>query len=94
VVEIAGRLSGEGVEPDAVDRALKPLLTAIEEQRRSNAYWLTSVCAQCQRDPRRIEWARTMVDDFRAVTAGDLLPLAKEYLEPAALREIRVLPVE
>jgi hypothetical protein len=35
-----------------------------------------------------------MVDDFRAVTAGDLLPLAKESLEPAALREIRVLPVE
>jgi zinc protease len=94
VVEIARKLAGEGIDPDAVDRALKPLLTAIDEQRRSNAYWLTTVCAACQRDPRRIEWARTMVDDFKAVTAGDLIPLAKQYLDPAALREIRVLPVE
>ena len=94
IVAIARQLSTDAVVPDALDRALKPLLTAIDEQRRSNAYWVSTVCATCQRDPRRLDWARTMVADFKSVTAADLTPLAKQYLDPAAIREIRVLPSE
>jgi zinc protease len=90
---LASRLSEKGVEPDELDRALKPLLNAIEEQRRNNSYWLTTVCATCQRDPRRLAWARTMIPDFKAVTEADLDQLAKEYLQPAVIREVRVLPV-
>jgi zinc protease len=94
IVSIARQLSTDPIVPDALDRALKPLLTAIDEQRRSNAYWVSTVCATCQRDPRRLDWARTMVADFKSVTAADLTPLAKQYLDPAAIREVRVLPVE
>lgn len=91
---IAEDLSTRGVTPDELDRALKPLLAALAEQRRSNAYWLTTVCALAQRDPRRLEWARSMVTDFESITAPELSELARTYLRPDAIREVRVLPVE
>ncbi len=93
VRDIAARLQQEGVTPDDVERAKKPLLAAVEDQRRSNTYWLTTVAATSQRDPRRLDWARSLVSDFQAVTREELDTLARQYLDPAALREIRVLPV-
>lgn len=93
VRDIAARLQQEGVSPDDVERAKKPLLAAIEDQRRTNAYWLTTVAATSQRDPRRLDWARSLVSDFQSVTESELDALAGQYLNPAALREIRVLPV-
>ncbi|MGI8605216.1 MAG: M16 family metallopeptidase [Verrucomicrobiales bacterium] len=93
VREIAAALSADGVQPDEVDRALKPLLNAIEEQRRNNVYWLTTVCGICQRDPRRLDWARTLISDFKSVTKPDLDAVAKEYLAPPAVREVRLIPL-
>ncbi len=93
VEAIATQLTAEGVKPDDVDRAIKPLLTALQDQRRSNAYWLTTVCANCQTHPNRLEWARTLVDDFKSITAPELGTLAREYLKPAARREARILPI-
>ncbi len=94
VRELAADLSAGGVTADELDRSLKPLLAALAEQRRSNVYWLTTVCATAQRDPRRLDWARTLTDDFASITAPELTELARTYLQPAALREARVLPVE
>lgn len=93
IKEIAGRLQQDGVTPDDVERAKKPLLAAIEDQRRNNTYWLATVVASSQRDPRRLEWARSMVADFQAVTKPELDALARRYLDPAAVREMSVLPV-
>jgi zinc protease len=91
--EIAATLQKDGVTADDVERAKKPLLAAIEDQRRNNTYWLSTVVATAQRDPRRLDWARSMVADFQAVTQPELDALARQYLDPAVVREIRVLPV-
>lgn len=90
--DLAAQLQKTGVTPDDVERAKKPLLAALEDQRRSNMYWLTSVVATAQREPRRIDWARSMLSDFQSVTEPDLDALATQYLDPAAIRLIRVLP--
>jgi zinc protease len=91
--DIAATLHRDGVTPDDVDRAKKPLLAAIEDQRRSNTYWLGTVVATAAREPHRLDWARTLVSDFQAVTEPDLDALASTFLNPEAIREIRVLPV-
>ncbi len=91
--EIAASLHREGVTDDDVERAKKPLLAAIEDQRRNNTYWLATVVATSQRDARRLDWARSMVSDFQSVVTSDLNTLAAQYLDPAAIREIHILPV-
>lgn len=93
VEQIAQKIVAEGVTTDDVERAIKPLLTAIEEQRRSNAYWLTTVCANAQAHPQRLDWARSMVADFQSVNEADLDTLARQYLQPDAVREAVVVPV-
>ncbi len=92
VREIATALQKNGVSADALQRARLPLLAAIEDQRRTNAYWLGTVVATGQRDPRRLDWARSLSADFQAVTAADVTALARLYLNPAAVREMCLLP--
>ena len=92
VREIADEVNANGVTQDQLDRALKPLLNAIEEQRRNNIYWLTTVVSTSQSQPRRLDWARSMIDDFKSVTTADLNALAKEYVKKDAMREVFALP--
>ncbi|MDB6133807.1 MAG: peptidase [Verrucomicrobiales bacterium] len=80
VRELADKLAKEGATDDELDRARKPLLTALDEQRRNNAYWLGTVVAPGQSQPQRLDWARTMVEDFKSVKLEDLNALAKKYL--------------
>lgn len=80
VLELGAKLAKEGASADELDRARKPLLTALEEQRRNNAYWLGTVVSPSQSQPQRLDWARSMVDDFNSATLADLNALAKQYL--------------
>jgi zinc protease len=91
--DIAATLQETGLSADDVERAKKPLLAAIQEQRRSNTYWLSTVLSAAPRDPRRLEWARSLVTDFQSVSEPELEALAARFLLPEAIREIRVLPV-
>ncbi len=81
VRDLADKLSKDGATADELDRARKPLLTALEEQRRNNAYWLTTVVAPSQSQPQRLDWSRSMVEDFTSATLADLNALAKQYLK-------------
>ncbi len=80
VRDLADKLAREGATADELDRARKPLLNALEEQRRNNNYWLGTVVAPSQSQPQRLDWARSMVDDFSSATLEDLNALAKKYL--------------
>jgi zinc protease len=81
VRDLADKLSREGATADELDRARKPLLTALEEQRRNNTYWLSTVVAASQSQPQRLDWSRSMVEDFTSATLADLNALAKQYLK-------------
>ena len=81
VRDLADTLAKTGPTADELERARKPLLTALQEQRRNNAYWLTTVVTPSQSQPQRLDWARTMVEDFTSATLADLKTLAQQYLK-------------
>ena len=42
---------------------------------------LTTVVAPSQSQPQRLDWSRSMVEDFTSATLADLNALAKQYLK-------------
>ena len=82
VTEIGRELSrGDGITPDELDRALKPILVSLEEMLRTNSYWIHNALASSQENPKRIEWARQLLDDIKATTVAEVNALAAEFLK-------------
>jgi zinc protease len=92
VLRVAGDLQREGVTPDELERAKRPLLTSVREAVRTNSYWLGSVLAECQEYPQRLDWARTILTDYPAMTKADMDALAKAYLAPGKAFQVIVVP--
>ena len=42
---------------------------------------LTTVVAPSQSQPQRLDWSRSIVEDFTSATLADLNALAKQYLK-------------
>ena len=81
VGEIAKELSsGSSITQDELERAKKPNIVQIEEMRRTNGYWLSSVMEASQEYPQRLEWARHFVEDYKAITLEEVNAMAKEFL--------------
>ena len=80
VKAIAKNLAQNGVSGDERIRALDPILTSIKEYRQTNGYWLNSVMTGSGRAAQQLEWARSFVDDYGAITKEDLTDLAETYL--------------
>lgn len=89
---VAASLQTGGVPEEELVRAKQPVLTALRESARTNAYWLNAVFAAAQEFPDKIDWSRTRYSDTESVTAGELTALAKEYLDPAHASEFIVRP--
>lgn len=89
--EIAAELAAKGANADELDRARKPLLTAMEEQQRNNSWWLATIVAPCQSRPERLDWARSMIGDYTSINLDDLNKLAAEYLKAEAATAVTVV---
>ena len=70
--DLADKLAAEGVSADDLDRALKPTLSQIEKSKRDNKYWLGTVLAQSQADPKRVELIRGRDADLKTITADEI----------------------
>jgi len=92
VKEIVADLVAQGISNEELRRAVDPILTGLKDLRRSNAYWLNSVLASASRHPQQIEWSRTILDDYAAVTAAELFVLAKKYLHNDQAAVITIVP--
>jgi zinc protease len=82
ILKIAGDLQRNGVTPDELERAKRPLLTSVREAVSTNPYWLGAVLEDCQEYPQRLDWARTILEDYPAMTKPDMDASAKAYLAP------------
>ena len=89
--EIAAELAAKGANADELDRARKPLLTAMEEQQRNNTWWLNTIVGPCQSRPERIEWARSMIGDYTSISLDDLNKLAAQYLKADAATAVSII---
>jgi zinc protease len=95
IVEKLGTdLGGGEVGEDELERALKPLLTSIDQQLRSNTYWLQTVVLDCQERPEKLAWAKSMKSDYQSVTAAEVTALAKEYLKSGLAVKATVIAKE
>ncbi|MBL9130584.1 MAG: insulinase family protein [Verrucomicrobiaceae bacterium] len=79
-VEIADKLATGEITDDEFERAYKPMVAQIEQQRRDNRYWSSTVLRCSQEHPQRLDWSRTFVSDITGIKKSDLIPLAKKYL--------------
>jgi zinc protease len=90
---VGADIAKNGVKQDEFDRAMKPMMEEVVQMRRSNNYWVRKVLSSSQEYPVRLEWARNMTDDLKSITIADVNALAKQYLLPDSIVDIRVQPV-
>jgi len=89
---IADDLVKNGVTADELERAKKPILTALRESARTNAYWLGAVLGSAQEFPQRLDWCRTRYTDNEGITIAELNSLAKKYLSSDQAFRVIVVP--
>ena len=78
-LDIAKGIS-QGITEDEFQRAREPQLQQLVQMRRDNRYWLTRVLVNCQSQPYRLDWCRSLMDDFSSIKKEELESLAKQYL--------------
>ena len=89
---IGATLARDGVTVDEYKRALEPTLNFIKDYVRDNQYWLNVVLMRSQESPERLEWARTLSDDYAAITLEQMNHLAREFLASERSIAIEVIP--
>jgi zinc protease len=89
---LAGSLAKNGTEPDELERARKPLQAQIEKSKRDNSYWLSTVLAQSQEDPARLDLIRGRDADYAAITPEELSAVAKKFLAERNALKILMRP--
>jgi zinc protease len=94
VVEIGDKLSSGKISDDEFDRAMKPMLSQLEQMRRDNRYWSMNVLRCSQEHPERLDWARTFVTDFSGIKKEEIEALAKEFLGAKRAVTADIMPLE
>ena len=89
---IAAAIIKEGISDDEFQRAKEPIVQQISQMRRDNQYWLKNVLRNCQEQPQRLEWSRSMVEDFKGATKDEIAALAKEFFPPERCLTIGLIP--
>jgi zinc protease len=89
--QIAADLRTTPPTADELLRARKPILERWQRQARDNNSWIGLV-AEAQRAPTELDWRRTRTTILEAIVPNDITVQAKQYLDPVAALEIRVVP--
>jgi zinc protease len=89
---ISKEIVSKGVDPEELKRSLDPILTGIKEHRRTNDYWLLTVLSGASRHPEQIDWSRTMVSGYMAITAEEVHGTARRVLNENRMAVIILEP--
>ncbi len=92
VQKIASDLHGNGTNQDEIDRTLRPLLNGLKEWVRNNRYWLETVLSSSQEYPEKLDWALSMVEDYKSISVEDVNRVAKEYLVAENELKVYIVP--
>ena len=90
ITETAAELRDKPVDADLLARARSPQLEGIDRSRRENGFWLSAI-ARAQSEPARLDRIRNQKAITQEVTPAELQKLAKEYLKPEAMQQVRIL---
>ena len=89
--EIARAMAEGQITADELERARRPILENLEEQRERNPYWVSAL-SRSQFEPERLEEIRTAESHYLAVTVEELAALAAEVLQPDRAYRVSILP--
>jgi len=81
IKSIVAELVKGNIPEDELTRANAPVLTSIKDMLKTNAYWLNTVMTGSLQHPQQLEWSRSILDDYAAITAEEVSALAKQYLD-------------
>lgn len=92
VIKIGDELATKPISDDEFERAKKPQIEQLAQMRRDNRYWGQNVLRNSQEHPERLEWSRSLVQDFSGIEKKDLETLAKKYLKADRAITVNVIP--
>lgn len=84
----------KGISDDEFERAREPQLQQLVQMRKDNRYWLTRVLVNSQSQPYRLDWCRSLVEDFSSIKKQDLEALARQYLGANRVLTIGIVPTQ
>ena len=85
-------LALRGPAAEEIEQIKPPYVRSMTDNLRTNAYWGQTVLSDAQQHPERLTAARSRAADIAAITAAELVPLAK-WLEPGNSFRFVTLPV-
>lgn len=94
VKALAATLARSGITKDELQRVLKPTLTSLKDMLRRNGYWLNTVLSRSKKYPQQLDWNRSIMEDYAAITPEEVSHLAKKYLIDEKAAVIVVIPGE
>ncbi len=92
VMKIGAELYEAGTDEEELGRIMEPQLESLKVNMRNNAYWLGNVLSGSTEYPQKLDWSRSIQNDFAAITVDEINALAKEFLVPETGMKILVLP--
>jgi zinc protease len=92
VRELALTLGKQGVTAEELTRAKTQYLAEVLRWQRDNGYWISSVLADAQEHPWRLQIARSIAQDFDAATVAEVDALAAKFLTEMNLFQFAIKP--
>ena len=88
---IVADLKAKPISDDELLRARKPVLDKLENDRKTNGYWI-GVLQGAGRDPRNLTAIRSRQEQLLKITPADIQALANSYLDMTKSMRITVKP--
>ncbi len=90
-VEIADKIAKQGITQKEFDCALKPLLTDVGQQIKTNKFWLEWL-KNFQQYPQKAAWELNHLETFKNISIQDVEEVAKLYLNANSAICIQIKP--
>jgi zinc protease len=89
--EIVADLAAKPAAADEFERARNPVVSGIERRLETNAYWLSAM-EDWSRRPELIEQTRSLLADYRSLTAEEVRAAVAAHVADAGDWSMLVLP--
>ena len=80
IVQLADDMANNGITQEELDRAVKPLISALEKNRVTNDFWMEFL-KNAQARPEKLKWRPSDEARYRNIKLRDVQALAKRYLK-------------
>lgn len=80
IVRLADDMANNGIMQEELDRAVKPLISALEKNRVTNDFWMEFL-KNAQARPEKLRWRPADEARYRNIKLKDIQALAKRYLK-------------